>query len=117
MMYANGPDWVMLGVPNPQGGVMIIASLELTQAELRLEAEMNLDSFFYIVGADTLKHYELSATMRSVVITVGETYADALRTLMENWKPTEPRRQAIGDQLRWPASVRRHPSNIPEIGP
>jgi hypothetical protein len=94
-----GPDFVILGVPLEDGRVMVIASNELTLAELQAETDIRERPFWeagsafrqFDPGPTT---YYLNTTMTSVVICFGNDYAEALRTLLDGWKP-KPRREAL----------------------
>ena len=107
MIYTNAPDWVMLGVTT-NDGVFVFASNELTQAELRKEVDVEIGWFGERHVVDSLEHYEINVETRSLTWAQGVDYADAIRNLMKNWQP-QPRASLE-------ATVRRHPSNIPEIG-
>lgn len=95
-----GPDWVMLGVPDPDStGVLVYASDKLTRAELEVEIETadiyRLDS--PIAGSlITDRRFQLTATSRTLVWATGATYGDAIRNLMEHWAPETPSARAIG---------------------
>lgn len=95
------PDFVILGVPNPDGGVLIVASKELSQAELESTAD-ELD--MWEVGRRlrmSRTTYTLTAQMRSIHMVIGPDYGSALRTLFEQWTPpTEAGRRGIAAPVR-----------------
>lgn len=99
------PDWVILGVDNPPNGVFIIASSDLTVAELRAVrdewSEWPPNDGLFVRATSSV--YELETTMRRYVWIQGTTYADAIRRLFEQWTPDQARRVAIGDQPGLPS--------------
>lgn len=88
------PDWTMLGVPYGDG-VMVIASSELRQAELRLiigRPEFTFGAEPFVTAMhDT---YELTTTMGSVVIALGADYVEAVARLFTTWTP-DPSRKPV----------------------
>ena len=98
MQYMNAPDWVMLGVTTSEG-VIVYASNELTQAELRERADVEIQMFGHGI-VDTLQHYEVSAEMRSLVWATGVDYAEALRKIMTMWTPASRQRPTLNEGVR-----------------
>ncbi|MGW6698835.1 hypothetical protein [Nocardia sp. NPDC055049] len=100
------PDFVILGAPHPEGGVIVLASKELTQAELR--TELNEDELFGGYGYDrrigsVLRDYRttLSTELRGYTMVLADTYGQAMANLFEQWTPPEPAgRQSIGAAVR-----------------
>lgn len=96
------PDWVMLGVPRPDGSVMIFASVELRDAELRHEVDdldleaLSRDRDWRVPWAR--RRFFLTVELKTYVMAHGATYAEALARLMREWSPeqaaaeVEPRR-------------------------
>lgn len=89
------PDWVMLGIPSSDGRVVLMASKELTQAELSMEAEVDpfdwrLDPYRIV---NPIRRYFVTAEMKTYVIIVANTYGAALTTLMRQWQPDQQRGQ------------------------
>ncbi|HKU53030.1 MAG TPA: hypothetical protein VJQ25_11215 [Nitrospira sp.] len=98
-MYIHAPDWVMLGV-TVDDGVLVFASDELTQAELREEVDVDIMAFGTVHVVDALKHYELNAETRSFTWARGATYAEAIQTLMRTWAPSTRPTRAINEGIR-----------------
>lgn len=92
------PDFVMFGIPQRDGSVILFASTDFNEAELR-SIVRGLKPVK--VGGLTARIEDRSTTLRvdmgSFTMLRGETYIDALRTLMETWRPPEPGRLAIED--------------------
>jgi hypothetical protein len=81
------PDFVLFGMGDGAGGVMLLASSVLSQASL------NRSVPGYLIGMGMrIPDYawELTCEMRQVTIIRAGSYADAFRTLMNTWKPPEP---------------------------
>lgn len=93
------PDWVMLGVAGDDGSVYIYASSDMTQAEL--EAVRDEPDLFDPYDASRTFRQDLRiilrAEMKTVTVVRGETYAQALRILLQGWTPPEPARPAISE--------------------
>lgn len=92
--YQYSPDWIILGVDlskqeDPIGRFMVVASKELTMAELRYEVEpmQDLYSDYRWIPNPHSRRFFLDTTMRSLVLAYGDDYADALRNLMNFWSP------------------------------
>lgn len=90
MTAYSGPDpnWVMVGTTQPDGTVVILASTDLSQAELRHETEWLWDD----LGPRRLHRLafswcELTVRMGTYVMASGSTYEEALRRLFEHWSP------------------------------
>jgi hypothetical protein len=95
------PDWVMLGVPTPDGKVAIYASKELNHAELTHEIEQD-DVFWRYDQRPRFPprtRIELTVEMRTYVIVTADTYAQAFRVLFDEWSP-EPGRTAIDASMK-----------------
>ena len=90
------PDWVMLGIPEPDGAVSLYASKDLTSSQLRTEAEHE----------DVVSHWSLddpirrdvrssviwlSAGMKTFVVIYAPDYLTAFRDLMKFWSPAPDR--------------------------
>lgn len=82
------PDWVVLGSPH-QNGVMILASKDLTQAELEFERD---DLMAWGRVEAVASHYRITLTveMRTYVVVFADTYAEAWQRLFQQWQPEEP---------------------------
>ncbi|WP_143546286.1 hypothetical protein [Rhodococcus sp. 14-2496-1d] len=85
MIEHTRPDFVMVGV-STDDGVMLLASNELTEAELDVERDIVRD---FLGSRQTVvnERYTLSAEMRRYVTIVAPTYADAFATLFKTWTP------------------------------
>lgn len=87
------PDFVMYGIANPAGGVVLFASADLVQASLKKQAR---DLFPLFPGFSAPAAPELRTTlfveMRKFVMIYAPDYGEALRRLMGSWEPPEPRR-------------------------
>jgi hypothetical protein len=90
------PDWVMLGVPTPNGQVAVYASKELNHAELTHETEM--DEYLWLwsdlIQRVPRRRIELTVEMRTYVVVIADTYAEAFRILFDEWSP-EPARSEL----------------------
>lgn len=101
--HNSTPDWVMLGVPTPDGRVAVYASKELNQAELTHETEFDDIYAWYEPVIRVPRHrIELTVEMRTYVVVTADTYAQAFRVLFDEWSPEtgrpalEPAVKAIG---------------------
>ncbi len=95
------PDWVMFGTPWSGGKVALLASKELTEAELVREVEEITDWYDNPIREEPVR-MELTVAMRTYTMVVADTYEQALKTLFDTWSPTQaapkqisPTRQAI----------------------
>ncbi len=88
------PDWVLLGIQRPDGTVMVLGSTSLSEAELRVQADLFEDPFdpFRVVPAPSRN--TLTAQFRQGAMAIGRTYAEAIRTLFDTFDPDQ--RPAIG---------------------
>jgi len=88
------PQWLMIGVRITNDCVRIIASQELSQAELRTEYEYA--DFYRFASLDKCfgRRSLLTADLRSFIIITADTYEHAFQHLFEQWSP-EPKRRAI----------------------
>lgn len=96
MINHTRPDFVMVGVTIDEG-VMLLASNELTEAELNVERDIVRDfpgSRQMVVN----ERYTLSAEMRRYVTIIAPTYAEAFATLFKTWSPER------GEQVGIPAA-------------
>jgi hypothetical protein len=87
---AMTPDFVMVGVPQLGGGVMLFASRTLTQAALRREVR----GFDIVpitarengpVARVPRERRTITAEMTSFQVIYGDSYPEALRSLLEMW--------------------------------
>jgi len=90
------PDWVMLGIPTPDGRVAIYASKELNHAELTHETERDdyLWSPYDLIQRIPRRRIELTVNMRTYYVVTADTYAEAFRSLFDAWSP-EPVRPEL----------------------
>lgn len=86
------PDFVLFGMGDGAGGVMLLASSVLSRASLGRSTPG-----YHIGMGMRIPDYawDLTCEMRQVTIIRAESYADAFRTLMTTWRPPEPQRPAI----------------------
>lgn len=88
------PDFVIVGVRKPGGGVMLFASVTLTQAELKRETDP-LDPFDFVPTPGGLarlpkEDITVSAKMRDFTLIHADSYPEALRSLHEQWARQAP---------------------------
>jgi hypothetical protein len=83
------PDFVMVGVQNGAGGVLLFASMTLSSAELRREVDRD-DPFDYVdtghgVARLPKERISVTAEMRDFTLIHAESYGAAIKTLHEQW--------------------------------
>jgi hypothetical protein len=96
----SSPDFVVLGIPH-EDGVMLLASNELSAAELEVE----VDQVPYYRGANIgflpgVKYITLTCHIGSYTIVTAPTYAEAFRNLFNAWTPKAPERRALSEGQR-----------------
>ena len=92
------PDFVMVGGQS-DGMFYLIASKALTEVELRVEAEHLDELFDFRMGRQKPVYRQfLTAEMRDYVVVAGRDYAEAFRTLFEEWTPGAGDQPAIAGQ-------------------
>ena len=90
------PDFVMCGVPRPEGGVRLIASDRLSYAELRAEWTRQ-DTFWDTIGiapvAAITTNFDLILTchMGHLIIIDAPDYPTAFEHLFKQWSPQRQR--------------------------
>lgn len=93
------PDWIMLGINlGNKDGVAIYASRDLHAAELRMEQDVHDITTFGSMSRmtiDGLRTYWIEATMSTVFVAYGATYAEAFSKLFAEWDPEAPQRQGL----------------------
>jgi hypothetical protein len=99
-MQFGRPDWVMLGVPGPVPGgkVWLIASRELTRAELEVAVNYEDiwdDEVFPVTSVLTSRKITLSCQMGKFVLIEADDYAAAFNALFEQWSPQPGQRVAL----------------------
>lgn len=84
------PDFVIVGVPC-EAGVMLMASTELNEVELRYEADRDewADPFGRICVTPPRHRYYLTTEMRGYTVVVAPTYPEAFARLFGQWSPSE----------------------------
>ena len=101
--FGTKPDWLMIGV-QCDDGVVIIASQELSSAELA-KVVVDYDPFdpdrFFLTGDS----WDVTARMSRFVIVKGVDYPDALVRLIQHWTPP------VNEEPRSP-TVPRLPSGV-----
>jgi hypothetical protein len=97
------PTYVMFGIDNPAGGVVLFASGDLVQASLEKQAR---DLFPLIPGFSIPAAPEVRTTlfveMREFVMVYAATHGEALRKLMGDWEPPEVQRALPAPDSRKP---------------
>lgn len=86
------PGWVLVGC-RFRGQPAILASRELTGAELRAEL-LNLDevragNLLGPIRRPLVYEYTVAVTMARFTLVVGTTYAEAFAELLRQWNPDE----------------------------
>ncbi len=85
------PDFVLFGIRDVGGGVLLFASDQMSQAELESRVEkMDLIPVGPLLARVPDRRTTLRVELRSFTVIRAETYIDALRSLMETWRPPEP---------------------------
>lgn len=96
MSYSQAPpDFVVFGVPLDDGTVMLYASNELSEIELRHEVENAFLEEEYHLFSPPVDHFFLSTQMRSIVVIHAINYAAAFRALMDSWQPPPRKREPL----------------------
>lgn len=81
------PDWVMCGGPNPGGGVRLIASKELNQAELEAQFSYPEIRGLFLDPSGVSQRFTLTAQMRAITVIDAPDYPAAFKSLFEVWDP------------------------------
>lgn len=91
------PSWVIVGAEQT-GGVMLLASNTLTDAELRARAERGEVRYEDVLGpVRPLKPiYTLTVVMPNFVMIHAVDYRSAFEALFDQWQPREGDQPAIG---------------------
>ncbi|KQU33557.1 hypothetical protein [Rhodococcus sp. Leaf233] len=93
MIDQTRPDFVMVGA-TMDNGVMLLASTELTYAELESERDIIRHFGGHIQQVVNVR-YTLSTEMREYVTIVAPTYAEAFDTLFKRWSPHHGEQHSI----------------------
>lgn len=93
----SAPDFVILGVSHPGGGVLVIASKHLTKADL--EEKVDDPEFFLgpMVRPHSPTRTAVTAEMNEYVTATAADYAEAMRRLFQFWALAE--RPALAEAL------------------
>jgi hypothetical protein len=88
------PDFVLFGITDPLGGVILFASKELTKAKLESKVVgLEVVPLGPIVKARVAdRRTTLYAEFKNFTMIRAETYPEAFRSLMSTWRPPDPRR-------------------------
>ena len=99
-MSEKAPDWVMLGIPMPDGRFAIYASTELNHAELRHEIEEPdwITGWHSRIRTPGRTIVELTVNMRTYVIVTADSYAQAFDRLFAHWSPQPVRPEVTAAQ-------------------
>lgn len=91
------PKWVIMGVERNDGTVMLLASDQLSYAEL--EAKVGVDGLEYLyqprLQSVPNTVYEMHGQLESIVMAYGNTWMDAFVKLFGLWEPKEPARPQL----------------------
>lgn len=83
------PDWVMLGIEQPDGTVMIYASKNVQGATIEVVRPPASELLFTVGHVEPPPtHVELAARLGDAVAASGTDYGHALATLLQHWQPT-----------------------------
>jgi hypothetical protein len=92
------PDFVLFGIADSYGGVILFASKALSKAELESRVH-GLEKT--LIGSRTMyledRRTTFSCEFRDFTMIRADTYIDALRSLLTTWKPPEPPNQLTAD--------------------
>jgi len=98
--YLSSPDFVVMGMPH-EDGVMLMASNELSAAELEVEYDMiPYDRGMYIGHIPGQRSITLTCHIGSYTVVYGDTYAEAFRRLFDAWTPQAPQRKGLPEAQR-----------------
>lgn len=89
------PDFLLIGVPNPSGGVILIASRSVYAAEVEHTREYeDLMSGYHglIARVPGFEEISITALLRDYVLITANTYGEAFSNLFNTWKPDDLRR-------------------------
>jgi hypothetical protein len=80
------PDFVMVGVQNGAGGVLLFASMSLTDAELRREVQA-FDLVPVAGRVASIPRMDITVTAKMLDFTVihADSYGEAVQSLQEQW--------------------------------
>lgn len=100
------PDWVILGGGQTNGGVMVIASTQLTHAELEVAYDRGeyLDILSPFILNDR-RRVTLTVEMGQFVIIIAEDYQTAMKRLFEQWTPRAAERPSIEGRRTLPPGL------------
>lgn len=105
------PDWVMVGAPWHDGGVMILASKSLDRAVLEYAAEVEQPDFLgpLYMTSQTIKvevYMQPNPTIapapgygEAFVIVTAPTYGEALQALLKHWSPDNTATQLLPEEI------------------
>lgn len=84
------PDFVIVGVP-ADGRVMLMASTELNEVELRAETEFDEwpDRYGMLRAEPRRTRYFLTTQMRGYVVVIADNYPEAFARLFRQWSPSD----------------------------
>lgn len=89
------PDWVIVGISDDMG-VMLYASIDLRDAELRYEIrEREIRDQDLLVSYSQMAHSYLTVDMRKYVVVRAATYQEAMAKLFAFWRPEPAHREAL----------------------
>lgn len=89
----NKPEWVMFGATMPDGTVRLIASKELTEAELRTKAAQEITSWHHRDPVGVIYAHTLTCKMSNYVLIAAQDYPSAFQHLFMTWSPETDEQQ------------------------
>lgn len=104
--FALMPSWVMCGAEIDPNHVILLASKDLTQAELEMHADEEL-GFPWYTGTHHFpreREYILSTTMRSFVRIEAANWPAAFHGLFQKWSPDAEKPHELATTLALPGS-------------
>jgi hypothetical protein len=90
-MAVAGPDFVLFGIPDKYGGVILFASKSLSRAVLESRVLGLKEEYIPGLGKVRLadRRTAIACEMKDMTMIRGATYAEALRSVLETWQPPE----------------------------
>ncbi len=91
------PDWVMCGMPGLAGGIRLLASKDMTHAELAADYDWADTADVWDMSAPVLhcRRITLTAGLKTFIVIDAPDYPSAFRILFEQWTPGPGERVAL----------------------
>lgn len=92
-----GPDFVIVGVPAPDGGVYVYASDHLWEAHFSMESDpiYMQDGYLRRVVDPGPRTFTITTTGGNLLIAKGRDYAEAVSALFRDWQPEHRERKGL----------------------